>query len=329
MTAGDSIVSDVDRELIKRVSLVLALVFAFTAAFTHLERTYARKFFDITGNAKWIWAQSRMSDNVPQAFFAARDFDLPPNRIFTRLKVLGDPEYTVFVNGTEIGGRLLDARRGQETERVIDTYDISQLVQTGRNRIVVAVRAPQGVGGLIASIDIAPEIANWVVTNEEWKIYRTWNPRIVTTDLPGWQAPMIIGAPPVGRWNYLATSNRPLALAPTRVMPPRDAFEQIGLIPSIKTAGGVAVAGSDEARATAFDFGFTKGRVRLIDERDRPISEAVPVRFAFDRAELRLAEWNLRRVVFAPGEHVVTTPEVHDFRYVMVFAKGVRAEVVN
>ena len=167
MTAGDSIVSDVDRELIKRVSLVLALVFAFTAAFTHLERTYARKFFDITGNAKWIWAQSRMSDNVPQAFFAARDFDLPPNRVFTRLKVLGDPEYTVFVNGTEIGGRLLDARRGQETERVIDTYDISQLVQTGRNRIVVAVRAASdrddrvpfqaSGGGVNVDIDLAPQ----------------------------------------------------------------------------------------------------------------------------------------------------------------------------
>lgn len=313
----------------KRVTLVFALIFAFTAAFTHLERTYARKFFDITGGAKWIWAQSRMSDDIPQAFFAAHDFTLPANRVFTHLKVLGDPDYTVFVNGKEIAGRLLDLRRGQETERVIDAYDISQLVQTGRNRIVITVRAPRGVGGLIASIDIAPEIANWVVTNGDWKIYRRWDPQILTRDVPTWESPAIIGSPPVGRWNYLTATDRTLATPPTRVTPPRDSFEQIGLIPRIKTTGGVAVAGSDEARATAFDFGFTKGRVRLIDEHDRLISEAVPVRFAFDRAELRLAEWNLRPVVFAPGEHVVTTPEVHEFRYVMVFAKGVRAEVVN
>ena len=313
----------------KRVALVLALVFAFTAAFTHLERTYSRKFFDITGEAKWIWAQSRMSDDVPQAFFAAHDFTLPPNRVYTHLKVLGDPEYTVFVNGKEIGGRLLDLRRGHETERVIDAFNISELVRTGRNRIVVAIRAPRGVGGLIASIDIAPEVANWVVTSGEWKIYRRWDPQILTRDLPAWESPSIIGSPPVGRWNYLTAIDRPLVPPPTRVTPPRDAFEQIGLIPRIKTTGGVAVAGSDEARATAFDFGFTKGRVRLIDENDRLVSKAVPVRFAFDRAELRLAEWNLRPVVFAPGEHVVTTPEVHDFRYVMVFAKGVRAEVVN
>ncbi len=91
----------------------------------------------------------------------------------------------------------------------------------------------------------------------------------------------------------------------------------------------MAVAGSDPARATAFDFGFTKGRVRLIDDTERPVSKVVNVRFAFDRAELRLAEWNLRPVVFAPGERVVTTPESHDFRYVMLFGRNVRAEIVR
>ncbi|HEU4889077.1 MAG TPA: hypothetical protein VFV49_14425, partial [Thermoanaerobaculia bacterium] len=78
-----------DRDLMKRLAIVLGLVFAFTAGFTHLERTYSRKFFDITGDAKWIWARHRMSDNLPLAFFATRDFELPPNRVFTRLKVLG------------------------------------------------------------------------------------------------------------------------------------------------------------------------------------------------------------------------------------------------
>jgi hypothetical protein len=329
MTAGDSIVSNSDRDLMKRLTLVLALVFAFAAAFAHLERTYSRKFFDITGDARWIWARHRMSDNLPVAFFAARDFTLPPNRVYTRLKVLGDPEYTVFVNGREVAGRRVSGSRGQETERMIDAYDISQLVTTGRNRIVIAVRAPQGAGGLIASIDIAPEVANWVVTDAEWKIYRVWDPRILLKDVEGWQSPAVIGAPPVGRWNYLAAVSRPLSSPPTRVTPPADVFEQIGLIPRIKTTGGVAVAGTEEARATAFDFGFTKGHVRLIATRDRPASEAVSVRFAFDRSELRLAEWNLRPVVFAPGEKVVTTPEVHDFRYVMVFGRGVRAEVVQ
>jgi hypothetical protein len=335
MSDGDStsvkIVSDADRDLMRRLTIVLAMIFAFTAAFTHLDRIYSRKFFDITGNAQWIWAQHRMSDNVPLAFFAARDFTLPANRFYTRLKVLGDPEYTLFLNGREIAGRRLDGHRGETEERVLDTYDISELAKTGHNRIVIAVRAPQGAGGLIASIDIAPETANWVVTDGHWKIYRQWDPRILVTDVPEAvaQPPAIIGSPPVGRWNYLQAAERPLVPQPTQVIPPVDSFEQMAFIPMIRMTGGVAVAGSEEARATAFDFGFTKGRVRLIDERDRPVSQTVNVRFAFDRAELRLAEWNLRPLVFAPGEHTLTTPEIHDFRYVMVFGRGVRAEVVR
>jgi hypothetical protein len=331
MTAGDSIVTPSDRDLMKRLAIVLAFVFAFAAAFTHLERTYSQKFFDITGDAQWIWAQHRMSDNQPVAFFAARDFALPEHRVFTRLKVLGDPEYTLFVNGREVAGRRVGGIRGREEERVLDLYDISALVKTGRNRIVIAVRSPQGSGGLLASIDIGPEAANWVVTDANWKIYRRWDPRILLRDEPAgvWQPPQIIGAPPVGHWNYLATKERALVPPPTHVTQPKEVFEALGLIPKVKTSGGVAVAGTDPARAMVFDFGFTKGRVRLIDTGNRPASEVVQIRFAFARPELKLAEWNLRPMVFAPGEHVLTTPEVHDFRYAMVFGRGVRAELVN
>lgn len=315
----------------KRLSIVVVLVFAFAAAFTHLERTYSQKFFDITGDAKWIWARHRMSDNLPVAFFASRDFELPEKRAFTRLKVLGDPEYTVYLNGRQIAGRRVGGIRGREEQRVLDLYDLSALAKTGRNRIVIAVRSPQGTGGLIASIDIAPEVANLVVTDERWKIHRRWDPRILLRDEPGvsWEAPQIVGVPPVGRWNYLAAKERALDPLPMRTTQPTDIFDEIGLVPKIKTAEGVAVAGTDPARAKVFDFGFTKGHVRLIDSSDRAVSEVVQIRFAFARPELKLAEWNLRPMVFAPGEHVLTTPEVHDFRYAMVFGRGVRAELVN
>jgi hypothetical protein len=335
MTSGDSnsaqIVSGADRELMRRLTIVVALIFAFTVAFTLLDRTYSRKFFDITGDARWIWAQHRMNDNAPVAFFAARDFTLPEKRFYAHLKVLGDPEYTVFINGREIAGRRVSGDRGREEERVLDAYDISSLVTTGRNRIVIAVRAPQGAGGLIASVDIGPETANWFVTDQSWRIFRRWDPRVLIGDPPGvvWETPSVIGAPPVGRWNYLATRERPLDSPPTRIAQPTAVFEQLGLIPRIRTSGGVAVAGTEEARAMAFDFGFTKGRVRVTDEKERIASEVVNVRFAFDRSELRFPEWNLRPVVFAPGEQVVTTPEEHDFRYLMLFGRGARAEVVN
>jgi len=310
----------------KRLTLVLSLIFVFTAGFSYLVRTYSQKFYDITGQAQWIWAQHRMSDAEPLTFFAARDFTLPENRVFTHLKVLGDPEYTVYVNGREIAGRTVG-----EDARSLDLYDISGLVHTGRNRIVVAVRAPQGVGGLLAGIDIAPETANWVVTNPTWKIYRTWSPEIPFRDPPrgDWQVPVPLGEPPLGRWNYLELTERPMTTPPATVIAPKESFPQIALLPTIRTVAGIAVAVNTKHRATAFDFGFTKGQIRLTMKDSPYISKYVNVRFANNRDELGLVEWNLRRVVFAPGEHVVTIPESHSFRYVMVFSKGVTVEVVR
>jgi hypothetical protein len=330
MTGADSI-NRSERVLAKRLAVVVIFIFVFTAAFAHLHRVYSDKFFGITGQAQWIWAQHRMAANEPVAFFAVRDFDLPERRLFTHLKVVGDPEYTVYLNGRELAGRLLTRGRHAEADDRLDFYDVSPLVKTGRNRIVVAVRAPQGIGGLIAAIDLAPETQNWLVTDGAWKIHRWWHPELPTRDPAGarWEAPLIVGSPPVGRWNYLEVARREPARPPSGLLAPRESFEAIGLIPAISTRGGVAVAVTERSRATAFDFGFTRGRLRLTRERTHFASRTVKVRFAFARPELGFAEWNLRPIVFAPGEVTVTTPETHDFRYAMVFARGVRAEVVR
>ena len=308
----------------KRITFVLAFVFFFAAAFSTLHRMYAHKFLSTTA-AQWIWAQHRISQNDPVAFFAVRDFDLPEKRYYARLKIAGDPEYILYVNGREVAGRLT----GEEAQ--LDLYDIQSLVKTGRNRIVVAIRAPQGVGGLIASLDIAPETANWMVTDGAWKIYRRWRPELLTADPPDlpWEPPVIIGPPPVGRWNYLTLERQELRPPPTSVEAPRESFPVIAQFPTIRTRSGIAVAVVDRTRATAYDFGFTRGHVRLIADQTRGVSRSINVRFAYARDELGLIEWNLRPIVIAPGEQVVTTPEAHDFRYLLVFGRGVRAEVAR
>src|SRR6185436_13523333 len=108
MTAGDSI-SAKDRELMKRLTLVLAFVLFFTAAVSTLNRIYSNKFLATTGQARWLWAHHRMSSNDPVAFFAARDFTLPEKRYYTRVKVAADPEYTLFINGREVTSRRISA----------------------------------------------------------------------------------------------------------------------------------------------------------------------------------------------------------------------------
>ncbi|HEX9986738.1 MAG TPA: hypothetical protein VGF69_26015 [Thermoanaerobaculia bacterium] len=317
--------SAVDRELMKRLTIVVLFIFFFTAAFTRLDRVYSQKFFDVTGQAYWIWAPHRISRNEPVVFFATRDFDLPEQRLYTSIKILGDPEYTLWFNGYEIAGR----RVGDERE--LDVYDVSKLAKTGRNRIVVAVRANQGVGGLLASVDLAPEVENWVVTDARWKIYRRWRPDILLRDSPdlGPAAPMLVGEPPIGRWNYVTSASREFAQPFERTIPPREVFTMRALLPTIRTRAGVAISVADPVRAQAFDFGFTKGRVRLTIEGDATVSRAITVRYANAREELDRVEWATRAFVFAPGERTVIDPEVESFRYVLVYGGKAAADVVQ
>ncbi len=307
----------------KRLTIVLAFIVVFTAAFSHLSAVYSQKFYDRTAPAQLLWARHPMSANEPVAFFAARDVTLPPNRVYIRLKLLGDPEYTLYVNGREIAGRLVGE------DRALDYFDLSEVMQTGRNRIVVAVRAPKGVGAFLAALDLAPETENWVVSDSRWKIYRRWDPLILQYDVAGqWEAPKIIGAPPTGRWNFLEIVKREPESPAESGMAAKQSFELIGLLPSIRTQAGISVAGSVRARARAFDFGPTRGRVRVTYDRPRGFSRLVQVRFANDPSELGLLELNPRAIVFAPGETTVTTPEEHLFRYAVAFAPDVKIEVL-
>lgn len=313
-----------DFDLLRRLVVVLAFLFVFTAAFSHLAGVYSRKFHDRTAPAQWIWAKHNMSANEPLAFFAAREITLPPHRVYTRLKLAADPEYTLYVNGREVAGR----RVGED--RALDYYDLSPHVQTGRNRIVVAVRAPKGMGGLLASIDIAPETENWIVTDAQWKIYRRWDPLLLDYDIAGrWERPMIVGEPPIGRWNYLDIVRRDIGVPPGELVPPKASFPVQALFPTIKTREGIAVATAERKRAVAYDFGSTGGRVRATVEQPPALSRLVHVRLANHREELDWIEWNLRPIVFAPGEREVTTPESYGFRYAMTFAPDVRVDVLR
>lgn len=314
-----------ERALAVRVAWAALLVFALTAAIAFLHRLYSQKFFGATGTAQWIWARHPISSNEPVAFFATREIVLPEMRYYTRLKILGDPEYSLFLNGREIGGRRV------RDENVLDVYDLTPVVKSGRNRIVVAVRAPRGVGGLIASLDLAPESENWFPTGEQWRIYRRWHPQLLLADPPGvtWEPPVLIGEPPVGRWDFAEPRFAAMASPVSGVTRPAVVIPFVGLVPKIRTTSGVAVAITERVAGTAFDFGVTKGRIRLVADRPPFLSEAVEIRFAFDRSEFDLVEWNPRAAVFAPGERSVTLPEEREFRYVLVYGKGVRAEVVR
>src|SRR5438874_2882294 len=185
-----------DRVLLRRLLIIAAAIFVIVAAVSRLELLYSHKFFDNTGTAQWIWQQNRLAQGDPAAFFATHDFDLPPNRSFTRIKMLGDPEYTLYFNGVAVGGRHV----GDDNE-ALDTYDVSTLARDKNNRMVVAVRSANGVGGLIAAIDLTQEFGNFVVTGNDWHIVRRWRDDLLLHDPPSVDVtrPQLLGRPPARR----------------------------------------------------------------------------------------------------------------------------------
>lgn len=308
-----------------RLTVVIVFGFLFIAAFVRLERMYSRRFFDVTGRAEWLWSNTEVSRGEPVAFFAARDFDLPANRSYTKIKVAGDPEYTLYFNGVAVGGRQF----GEGTAAVLDTYDVSSLARDRNNRIVVAVRSSNGVGGLIAAVDLSPEIENYVVTDRDWHIFRRWDASLPQHDAGSWQAPLLLGMPPMGRWNYPALTAATIAPPPAKIAEPVSAFSFITRIPVVETISGVAVVGSKRVRATAYDFGdIADGRAQLTITYDNNTSREVNVRFANVRSELFQLEGDVRPFVFAAGERTVTDPEVRHFRYVLVYGAQASAKKV-
>lgn len=307
----------------RRLTGVILFLILFVAAFSHLWNPYATKFYNITGEAVWIWTPHRLSANVPVVFFAAHDFDLPAHRAWTRIKILGDPEYAFYFNGRLIGGRRI------EDDRELDVFDVSDIARDKGNRILVAVRSTNGVGGLIAAVDLKPEIENYVVSGPQWKVFREWHPDLPSRDAGVAIPPMVIGQPPVGRWNFLTTRPGDRSEKPVRIVQPQVAETYRTGIPTIEIRSGVAVSGERSVRATAFDFGPTSGRIRLTIDGEVSIATVIDARTANAPEELNLRERPTVPFVFAPGERSVTDPEERSFRYVIVYGGRARAAVVQ
>ena len=325
-TPDSRLPSTCDRILIRRLILIASSIFIAVAAFSRLELLYSHKFFDNTGRAQWIWQQNRLAEGDPAAFFATREFDLPPNRAFTRVKMLGDPEYTLYFNGVAVGGRHV----GDDNE-ALDTYDVSKLARDKKNRMVVAVRSANGVGGLIAAIDLTQEFGNFVVTGGDWHIVRRWRDDLLVHDPSPAEItrPQLLGQPPARRWNYLAQRDAAPFAPAQGTIAPRQSFDFDTALPEIAVIGGTAVTVSRKTHATAYDFGPTAGRARFTIRSVGNAARNVTVRFANNRSELFMVEGAVEQFVFAPGEQTILDEETRQFRYVTVYESAASVDVVK
>jgi len=306
---------------VKRLTVAVLLVFALCAVFLHLHRFYSRKFYISTGEAQWLWNRHRIASERPVVFFATREFEIPPGTSEVRVKVAADPEYVLYFNGVEMGGRRF---RGTG---VVDRYDVTKIARAGTNRMVVSVRSAKGVGGLLAAVDLGPMLENIVVSDDQWKLFHHWSDELLKRDPPGaeWVKPRLLGQPPMGRWDYLTREVEVRPKETRRIVQPVEVISFDATLPVIRMASGVAVVTSRPARARAYDFGPVKGRARL--EVD-PVGQFVArVRYVNHPAELPY-EGETTPLPVAKGERVVVDPEQRRFRYVIVYDTDARATVL-
>lgn len=321
MTDRPSVPSDAAlfRRALRRWSTAALALFLLLSAAWALAGFYGRLLFRDTGEAAWLWSHHRLAADAPEAFFLTRTFDLPPGMPYLHIRIAGDPEYTLWVNGREVGG----ARYGKA---VLHRYDITHLMTTGRNRIVIAVRAPRGAGGVLAALDAGPMKKNWIVTDQTWRLYPTWSPSLLLADPRGlaWERPRLLGRPPFGRWNYPGEIEGPAYPARVVVKTPRAVESFDSWLPVIEFKSGIAVAGRVPAKATAFDFGPVAGRgaISVAAGKER----AVSVRYANQPGELR-AEGVIESFVVGEGETEVVDPEARSFRYLVVYDEPAQAWV--
>jgi hypothetical protein len=310
----------------RRLTLALGVLFLFVFAFSRLELLYGDKFYDVpnTGNAQWIWMRLQMSAGDPAAFFATRDFDLPPGRQFTQIKIHGDPEYTLYFNGVEIGGR----RVGEDS--YLDTYDVSKLARDRGNRIVVSLRSSNGVGGLIVSVDLTQEFHNYLVTDRSWHIVPRWWPDILQRDQGPFQSPQLFGRPPAKRWNYLTRRPAQNLVPPTGVLLPHGVSSLQTSLADIQVMDGVAVTVAVPVEAKVYDFGMgATGRLRLTTTLPSAAAHVIRVRFAADSSELDRVEGGVTTFILAASERSVTDPEPRAFRYAEVFGSSATADLLR
>lgn len=248
-----------------------------------------------------------------------KDFDLPPTRRYVHLKIAADPEYTLYFNGRAVGGH-----RGGDP-KTLDVYDVTKLAHDRSNRIVVAVRSRTGAGGLIVSVDLAPDLENAVTTDESWRTHHQWSDTLLTSDAATPAAPArVLGQPPFGKWNYLVEKRKELfpktfaVLTASREIPLRSS------VPEIRAIGGIVIRTLVPVDARAFDFGFVRGRVRL---ETPPEGGEIRVTYANLEGEL-VGEGEIQSFISAPGETSVTDPTERNFRFVIVYGNGSRASVL-
>ena len=165
---------------------------------------WERELSHLTGPARWIWVTNELDEVHPQAalFVASLRLDAPPRGAL--LKVCGDREYVVYVNGTAAACGW--SRPGFR----LDLFDVGHLLRQGENVIAAEVRSPTPVGGLLLALDVAGVGRNVLVSGPAFAVRPHFSLAAhAPSDAP---VPVDWGRPPRFPWGYPKPLSHPRTL---------------------------------------------------------------------------------------------------------------------
>jgi signal transduction histidine kinase len=173
----------------------------------------ARKVTDddspTNGLGSWIWA-AKTFDRQTCLFW--RSFEIPPQSpaVHARLVMTVDNEYTLFLDGRELG-------RGVEWRELFD-YDVSRLMTPGTHVLAVKAYNASSFAGMLFGlrVDFADGRVIEVKSDENW--------RIVSEGTRGWEKSK----------RALAAWPRATIIAPMGVDPWKDCPENVNTMPTLE-----------------------------------------------------------------------------------------------
>jgi hypothetical protein len=177
-----------------------------------LHRFWRGQLSHITGGAEWVWVTDALERTYPTSglFVTTLYLDDPPTRAL--LKVCGDREYVVYVNGSAAACGW--SRPGFR----LDLYDVAHLLRQGENVLAAEVRSPTPVGGLLLALDVGDVGRNVVVSGPQFVCREHFSlAASASGDRP---IPVVWGAPPHYPWGYPEPVSRPRTLDEAMVEEP-------------------------------------------------------------------------------------------------------------
>jgi len=193
------------RPVLSQWASVLLAAAALIGAGLVVHRFWLRELSHMTGDARWIWVTDTLERVHPVAglFVAPLRLGAPPPSVL--LKVCGDREYVVYVNGTAAACGW--SRPGFN----LDLYEVGQLLHQGDNVVAVEVRSPTPAGGVLLALDVAGVGRNVLVSGPAFVLRKR---HALGAPGPGDTLPVPVtwGAPPRFPWGYPSPRPRPRSL---------------------------------------------------------------------------------------------------------------------